>query len=154
MQKASNEGFSSLAASRGLGNISIMKLLGLFTLLAFTISWAFWAPVIALRLHTTQTPAGAILFLLGGFGPSVAGAIFIVRGSGGRELVSRIFSPRRIGLLEITVALFAYPAVFAASVGISRLFGAGAPGFAGLAGMLASPGPSRDYSGRIVWTGG
>jgi uncharacterized protein len=119
--------------------VGAMKRFGLFTLLTFAISWAFWAPVIALGLHTTETPAGAILFLLGGFGPSVAGAIFIVRGGGGRELLSRVLSPRRIGLLEISVALLAYPAVFAVSVGASRLLGAGAPGFAGLAGMLASP---------------
>ncbi|MFW6289013.1 MAG: CPBP family intramembrane glutamic endopeptidase [Spirochaetota bacterium] len=124
-----------------------MKRFVLFTLLTFTISWALWTPVIAVGLHTTETPAGAILFLLGGFGPSVAGAIFIVRGGGGRELASRIFSPRRNGLLEISVALLAYPAVFAVSVGASRLFGAEAPGFAGLAGMLGSPGA---FIGNVV----
>ncbi|TVP85981.1 MAG: CPBP family intramembrane metalloprotease [Alkalicoccus sp.] len=89
-----------------------------FLLLTFGISWSCWLIVVMFQLDTLYHPAGAVLFLLGGFGPSAAGTYFILRNSTAetrRLFRSRMFSFRRIGWKWTAVLLLVYPALFAAA---------------------------------------
>lgn len=118
-----------------------MKRFWFFVLFTILVSWALWAPVVAARLHTTDTVAGAVLFFAGGFGPSLMGAIFVLRsgeGGGARELLSRTFSFSRIPILPLVLAGTVYPAFFLASALLTLAFGGSWPEFSGFTRMLES----------------
>jgi membrane protease YdiL (CAAX protease family) len=113
----------------------------LFAVWTFLFSWGAWTPVVLANLHTTQTVAGAVLFFIGGFGPSVVGMVFLLRSpdaGGFRELLSRTFSFSRIPPGPLLLAVLVYPALFLlSSLGYVATGGAW-PEFAGFAGMLES----------------
>ena len=118
-----------------------MKRIAVFGLLTFLFSWAAWLPVVVAGLHTTESVGGAVLFFLGGFGPSVVGTVFLLRSrdSGGiRELVSRTFSFARVPTRILLLALLVYPALFLVSSLINAGIGGSWPAFGGFAGLLES----------------
>ena len=114
-----------------------------FLLLTFGISWSCWLTVVFLQLNTLHHPAGAALFLIGGFGPSAAGTYFILRRSTSetrRFFRSRLFSFRRIGWAWLGILLLLYPAVFTAAAFLDNyLFTQSFPQAEGLRLMLGSP---------------
>lgn len=121
-----------------------------FATATFAVSWSLWLPVVLLNVHTTESPAGAGLFFLGGFGPSIVGGFIILRSrevGGLRRLLDRVTNPGRIPLLWGLVALGLYPAVFVASVGVNLLLGGSPPEAAGLRSMLTGPLP---FLGNLV----
>jgi hypothetical protein len=71
----------------------------LFFALAFILSWLFWVPAAVMSQSKPSFPLG-ILFLLGGFGPSISGVVMVYRTqdkAGRRDFWQRVFSFRRIG---------------------------------------------------------
>jgi membrane protease YdiL (CAAX protease family) len=118
-----------------------MKRIAWFGVLTFLFSWAAWLPVVVAGLHTTESVGGAVLFFVGGFGPSVVGTVFLLRSrdSGGiRELVIRTFSFSRVPVRVLLLALLVYPALFLASSMINAGIGGSWPAFGGFAGLLES----------------
>lgn len=118
-----------------------MKRIVFFSVWTFLFSWAAWAPVVLANLHTTETVAGAVLFFVGGFGPSVVGTVFLLRSpdaGGFRELLSRTFSFSRIPAGPLLLAVLVYPALFLLSSLIYVATGGVWPEFAGFAGMVES----------------
>lgn len=103
-----------------------------FVVLTFAISWLAWAPIVAFGWSTVEDPAGAILFMLGGFGPSLAGW-WMLRRAGRRDTLRRLVDPRPIGGPLWWLALLGYPAVFALSVVLAVAAGGALPAFAGAA---------------------
>jgi membrane protease YdiL (CAAX protease family) len=95
-----------------------------FTITVYMFSWLAWLPIILNNLSTTESPAGAILFMVGGFGPSIIGLALLLiekRNQGDNEVWSRIFSLSRIGWKWLSISLLIYPLVFALSVLIDYL---------------------------------
>jgi uncharacterized protein len=122
--------------------MSISKNLGVFFITTFLFSWVSWLPIILYNLNTIESPAGAILFMLGGFGPSIIGfiAIFLTAKKEERkELWLRLVDVRRIGLKTLIVALIFYPLTFVIALGINLVLGGSLPQSDQLTGMLANP---------------
>jgi len=85
-----------------------------FFLLAYTLSWIFWIPASLLRQESSALPI-FVLYLLGGFGPSIAGVIMIDRSQdkiGQRDFLRRSFSFKLIGGRWYALILLVFP-VFA-----------------------------------------
>lgn len=109
-----------------------------FALATFALSWLAWTPVIVFRLHHAEDPLGALLFLVGGFGPSVAGWWMLRRG-GRRDTLRRLVDPRPIRPRWWAVILVGYPVVFALSSALHVALGGTWPSFQGGAAYLAGP---------------
>jgi membrane protease YdiL (CAAX protease family) len=115
-----------------------------FFLITFIFSWLSWVPIISFDLSTVESPIGASLFMLGGFGPSIVGSIFILRSEKEEErknLWNRIFDPRRIGWPWLLGALLIYPIIFLISVLMILPFGGTWPEAEPLMTMLMGVGP-------------
>lgn len=110
-----------------------------FVALAFTFSWLAWAPIVAFGWSTVADPQGAILFLVGGFGPTVTGW-WMLRRSGRRDTLRRLIDPRPIAGRIWLVALLGYPLVFALSSALTVVAGGAWPSFEGAAGWVSGPG--------------
>jgi membrane protease YdiL (CAAX protease family) len=118
-----------------------MKRIAWFVGLTFLISWAAWVPVVLLGLHTTESVGGAVLFFVGGFGPSIVGAVFLLRSREPgrvRELLSRTFSFSRVPARILLLAVLVYPALFLAGSMINAGIGGSWPAFDGFAGLIES----------------
>ncbi len=118
-----------------------MKRIAWFGVLTFLFSWVAWLPVVVAGLHTTESAGGAVLFFVGGFGPSIVGTVFLLRSrdAGGiRELLSRTFSFSRVPVRILLLAILVYPGLFLASSMINLGMGGSWPAFDGFAGLLES----------------
>ncbi|MFW5720660.1 MAG: CPBP family intramembrane glutamic endopeptidase [Candidatus Dojkabacteria bacterium] len=105
--------------------MSELRVFWSFVVKTFAFSWIVWIPVIVLELDTVEHTAGMLIFLLGGFGPSLFGfyELFIKADRAGRdEFWSRLLSLGRIGLMWLLITLLFYPGVFALSVAIDTVF--------------------------------
>ncbi len=109
-----------------------------FVVATFAISWLAWTPVIAFGLHHADDPRGATLFLLGGFGPTIAGW-WMLRRAGRRDTLRRLLDPRPIHGRWWAVILLGYPVVFALSSALNVAMGGAWPSFQGGAALLAGP---------------
>lgn len=109
-----------------------------FALATFAISWLAWTPVVALGLHHADDPLGATLFLLGGFGPTIAGW-WMLRRAGRRDTLHRLVDPRPIAARWWGVILLGYPVAFALSSALHVAMGGAWPSFQGGGAYLAGP---------------
>lgn len=109
-----------------------------FVAFTFTISWLAWVPVIALGLHHADDPLGAVLFMLGGFGPTIAGW-WMLRRAGRHDTLRRLVDPRPIAGRWWAVILLGYPTVFALSTVVNVAMGGAWPSFQGGVAYLAGP---------------
>lgn len=112
-----------------------------FFILTFALSWALWIPAALTGQTSTEFPT-VLLFMLGGFGPSVAAVWLIVRHEDRatrRDFWHRLIAFRRIGWgWHLLIAAFV-PAIFALTYLIHRALGGAAPGMETLATVLAQP---------------
>lgn len=134
---------------------SVMKQFISFSAKTCAFSWLAWLPVVILGFHTVDSPTGAILFMIGGFGPSVVGAVRIIRSGtdGWRTLASRVVSPRRLGTANAIVALLFYPVAFAIGAGIVGLTGGSTPGMQGLRDLAAGLRPAIGDTALVLVLG-
>ncbi len=109
-----------------------------FVAFTFATSWLAWAPIVAFGWSTIEDPQGAILFMIGGFGPSLAGW-WMLRRAGRTDTLRRLIDPRPISGRIALVALLGYPLVFAASAALVVLAGGAWPSFEGAASWLLGP---------------
>ncbi|MFW5873721.1 MAG: hypothetical protein ACOCVD_03490, partial [Bacillota bacterium] len=71
-------------------NYSVKSVI-LFFIVTFIFSWFIWLPVIIFNLDTNQNLIGLLLFMLGGFGPSIVG-LFFLKKSNNIKLKERLLS--------------------------------------------------------------
>lgn len=109
-----------------------------FVALTFAISWLAWSPIVAFGWSTIDDPRGAILFMIGGFGPSLAGW-WMLRRAGRRDTRRRLIDPRPIPGRLWLVALLGYPLVFAASAALVVVAGGAWPTFDGAGAWVSGP---------------
>jgi membrane protease YdiL (CAAX protease family) len=90
--------------------------LGLYVLLAFTISWVLWAYLVATSkpgsfMDEGPTPSFLVLAILGGFGPTLAGmaAFRIKKGKGGAGRLLASFKKWRVKTIWYILALLLVP---------------------------------------------
>jgi hypothetical protein len=114
---------------------------GLFFALAFALSWLFWVPAAFLSRSTFPYPRG-ILFLLGGFGPSIAGVVMVYRArdqADRRDFWDRVLRFRRIDGVWYAFILATFPVLVALSVLVEVLAGNNVPFYPYLAALVAEP---------------
>ncbi len=112
-----------------------------FFLLAYTISWAFWIPA-SLLDQESSTFLIFVLYLLGGFGPSIAGVIMIDRSQdklGQRDFLRRSFSFKLIGGRWYALILLAFPVFALLSVLLYRLAEGVMPSIPSLTDIVTQP---------------
>ncbi len=117
------------------------KNIWLFFLLAYTLSWIFWIPASLLNQESFLFPV-FVLYLLGGFGPSMAGIIMIDRSQdkvGQRDLVRRLISFKRVGGTWYVFILFVFPIFAAASVLLYFLAQGAMPSIPSLVEIVTQP---------------
>jgi uncharacterized protein len=115
--------------------------LPLFFALTFAISWALWLTVVFSGQYYLDFPA-ALLYLLGGFGPSAAGVILVLRTynrEARRDFFRRTFSFRSISPGWLLFIILVFPLVNLMVVGISLALGGPPPGGEQLSLILAQP---------------
>jgi membrane protease YdiL (CAAX protease family) len=112
--------------------------LGSFLIVTFVASWACWAVVIVAGWHATSDPRGAVLYLLGGFGPTVVGW-WHLRASGARDTLSRLVDPRRAGGATWMWALVTYPVLFVLASAVHVTLGGAWPTWQGAQTLVQGP---------------
>lgn len=113
----------------------------LFFALAFFLSWLFWVPAAVISRGKSSSVL-QILFLLGGFGPSISGVVLVHRtqdGAGRRDFWQRVFSFRRIGRRWYAFISLAFPVLALLSVSMEVVAGKSVPFFPYLAALVAEP---------------
>jgi len=111
----------------------------LFFVITIFFSWLIWLPIIVFDMDTTQeSPVGLVLFMLGGFGPSIIGLIFLKK-SKAPDLKSRLLSIKKMGLKWFLLSLTIYPLLFGFSLLIHSLYGGEAPTGELITDMLSNP---------------
>lgn len=110
-----------------------------FFLLTFAISWALWIPAALTGRPSLEMPT-APLYLLGGFGPSIAAVILTARASKEtrRDFWRRTVDVTRIRPVWYVLILLIVPIVTAAAFGLDALLGGGPYEFPNAA-VLAQP---------------
>jgi membrane protease YdiL (CAAX protease family) len=80
--------------------------------LAYVISWALWAPVLAERLGVRGTRYATLLLFVGGFGPFLSALLltFVERGSSGVKAILGRLVLWRVGFGWYLVAFYGFPA--------------------------------------------
>ena len=109
-----------------------------FVALTFAISWLAWSPIVAFGWSTIDDPQAAILFMLGGFGPSLAGW-WMLRRAARSDTQRRLIDPRPIPGRLWLVALLGYPLVFAVSAALVVVAGCAWPAFDGAGTWVSGP---------------
>jgi membrane protease YdiL (CAAX protease family) len=102
-----------------------LKFFWSFAIKTFVFSWVVWIPVIFFNLDTVDNTAGMLIFLLGGFGPTIFGfyELFVKADRKGKaEFLSRLLSFKRVGIKWLIITLLFYPLVFALSALIDYIF--------------------------------
>jgi hypothetical protein len=102
----------------------------LFFALTFAISWALWLTVVFSGQYYLDFPA-ALLYLLGGFGPSAAGVILVLRTynrEAWRDFFRRTWSFRSISPGWLLFIILVFPLVNLLAIGISLALGGPPPG--------------------------
>jgi membrane protease YdiL (CAAX protease family) len=113
-----------------------------FLLLGFSLSWGVWIPVAITGRDYQSSPYLLAGMLLGAFGPGLAAIIltYINRERDDfQEFRNRIYDLRRIRLSWILIILALWPALHAAAIGITNLFGAPIPDSPFLQELSAQP---------------
>ncbi len=113
----------------------------LFFALAFVLSWLFWIPAAIISQSKSPSFLG-ILYVLGGFGPSISGVFMVYwtqEQAGRRDFWQRALSFRRIGRGWCAFTLLAFPVLVALSVCIEILAGRNIPIFPYLAMLAKEP---------------
>jgi membrane protease YdiL (CAAX protease family) len=113
----------------------------LFFILAFVLSWLFWVPAAVLSQSDPPFPLG-ILFLLGGFGPSISGVVMVYwtqNKTARYDFWQRVFGFRRIGRVWYAFTLLVFPVIAALGVSAEVLAGRSPPFFPYLAALAAEP---------------
>jgi membrane protease YdiL (CAAX protease family) len=112
-----------------------------FFTFTFILSWGAWIPAALTGQLSTEFPT-VLLFVLGGFGPSVAGIWLTYRNSDRstrRDLWQRLLDVKRISVgWYVTIAAL-FPLVFGAAYGINASIGGMSPGVDGLRQVTAQP---------------
>jgi membrane protease YdiL (CAAX protease family) len=83
----------------------------IFFVLAYVLSWVFWMPATQMNSERLLILA-VILYVVGGFGPTVAGIIMIDRTEdkeGQRDFLRRLFSFKQIGCLWYAFIFLVFP---------------------------------------------
>jgi membrane protease YdiL (CAAX protease family) len=111
---------------------------GSFLFLTFAASWICWAIVIAAGWHATADPRGAVLYLLGGFGPTVVGW-WHLRAAGARDTLPRLVDPRRAGAATWLLALATYPVLFLLASAVHVTLGGAWPTWQGAQTLVQGP---------------
>ncbi len=112
-----------------------------YFILTFLLSWGSWVPAALLGQTSTEFPT-ILLFLLGGFGPSIAGIWLTYRQadhSERRDLWRRLSDARRIGPGWYIVIIAFFPVIFALTYGINALVGGTTPGMDALKQVAVQP---------------
>ncbi|MGD1994565.1 MAG: type II CAAX endopeptidase family protein [Anaerolineae bacterium] len=112
-----------------------------FFALTYGLSWLFWIPA-ALSGQDVMTTAWLALFMLGGFGPSVAGIIMVYRRKGKegrRDFWRRVIDLKRISAAWHLFIFLIFPALFAISFLLNSLLGNPLPELETLARVAAQP---------------
>lgn len=116
--------------------------LGLFFGLTFAFSWLLcWIPA-ALTGQTNMQFPTLLLYLLGGFGPSIIGVILTRRfGSPDerRDFWRSLVDFKRIRSGWYALILLIFPVTFAISIGLNALLAGEAPGLEGLKQIIRQP---------------
>jgi uncharacterized protein len=116
--------------------------LTVFFLLTFGISWLLcWIPAILSGQSTSQFPA-ALLWILGGSGPSIAAVILVFRyldAQQRREFWRSVVDFRRIRPGWYALIFLALPAAMLIAIGVNALMGGDAPGMEMLAQVQQQP---------------
>ncbi len=104
----------------------------IFFVLTFAFSWILWIPAALTGQASTEFPT-VLLYVLGGFGPSIMGVLMISRFGmvkERRDFWRSIFDFRRIRPLWYALIFLIFPLVFYAATRLSVLFGGSFPGMA------------------------
>lgn len=112
-----------------------------FFAIAFLLSWICWIPAALTGQESLRFPT-VILYLLGGFGPSLAGLWCIYRSpnrSARADLWARLLDFRRISPGWLAICLFAAPAVVIDALALNAFFGMRTPDMPTLASLAGQP---------------
>ncbi len=118
-------------------NYSVKSVI-LFFIVTFIFSWFIWLPVIIFNLDTNQNLIGLLLFMLGGFGPSIVG-LFFLKKSNNIKLKERLLSIKKMGIKWFILSLIIYPLIFAGAILIHSLYSNNLPEGDLIKDMLNSP---------------
>jgi uncharacterized protein len=113
----------------------------LFFVLTFAITWALWLTVVFSGQNYLDFPA-ALLYILGGFGPSAAGIILVMRTYSRealRDFWRRTWSFRLISPGWLLFIILVFPVVNTLAIGISLILGGPLPGVEQLSLLIAQP---------------
>ncbi len=113
-----------------------------FFLLAFGLSWILWIPAAFLDPASAE-PVVFILYLIGGFGPSVAGLLMIGRTmdkAGQQDVFQRLLDFHRIGWRRFSFIIAIFPLLGWFSVQVYRLVTGSHPDLPALQGFSGKPG--------------
>ncbi len=116
--------------------------LPVFFLLAFGISWLFWIPA-ALMDPAAGSPISFILYLIGGFGPTIAGLLMIGRTmdrTDQQNVFQRLIDIHRIDWCWGAFILTIFPVLGGLTIQIYRLLYGNYPALPALQGFTGKPG--------------
>jgi membrane protease YdiL (CAAX protease family) len=133
-------------------NLPNKKMIALFFLLAYAISWAFFIPRALSVQKVIALEIPPIIHFLGAYGPMIAAFIVIGIANGWegiRELIGRIFR-WRIGLPWLLIAAFSPVALFFVSLVVNRILVGNWQGIHQFGFLPEYPGLSW-YVGWLVW---
>ena len=114
----------------------------LYLLLAYSLAWVFWLPVVWTRQDYQDAPLLLALVLVGTFGPGIAGIILVYREfdkEGRRDYWHRIFDFRRISLKWYVLILLLFPAMHLVSIMVNSWMGGSPPQFEFIKEAVAMP---------------
>lgn len=115
--------------------------LWLFFGLTFAFTWLLWILVAASGM-TSKTFPGALLYILGGFGPSLAAVVLVFRfltAAERRDFWRRIVNFREISPAWYALIFLGLPLTLVLSILVSGLLGSEPPGYDALKAIAAQP---------------
>lgn len=113
-----------------------------FLLLTYGISWILWALLAATQIDITTNLRVGLIYVLGGFGPTIAGIITVHTTQNLLEMRNfwqRVLQPRRIQPRWLLVILGLYPTTLLLSFAIVAMIGGNPPQFDYLGELLRDP---------------
>ncbi|HSG43280.1 MAG TPA: CPBP family intramembrane glutamic endopeptidase [Anaerolineales bacterium] len=114
----------------------------LYLLLAYSLAWVFWLPVVWTRQDYQKSPLLLALVLVGTFGPGIAGIILVYREfgkEGRRDYWHRVFDFRRISFKWYALILLLFPSMHLISIAANSWMGGIPPQFEFIKEAIAMP---------------
>ena len=114
----------------------------LYLILAYSLAWIFWLPVVLTRQDYQKSPLLLALVLIGTFGPGIAGIILVYRQfdkDGRRDYWRRVFDFRSISLKWYVLIFLLYPAMHLISIAVNSWMGGSPPQFEFIKEAVAIP---------------